>query len=399
MKRWPTKSLGELLVAFESGSRPKGGVVELPDGIPSISGEHIDGEGQFIWENPKHITREFYSGMRRGRIERGDILVVKDGATTGKTAMVRDSFPFREAAINEHVFLLRVDKAKVSAEFAGYFLFSPLGQQQILSSFHGAAIGGIAQDFVRNVHVPLAPLTEQERIVKLLDGADELRKLRARADRRTAEFIPALFYEMFGDVDRFPVNSLNAVAEVVSGVAKGRRFNGQQTVVVPYVRVANVQAGYLDLTELKTIEALPEEVDQLSLRRGDVLLTEGGDFDKLGRGAMLEQDLPTCIHQKHVFRVRCNQQALLPDYFAKFLLTPAAKSYFLRCAKKTSNLASINMTQLRALPVPVPPLSLQREFAARLAEMRALEQAQAESRRRLDALFASLLDRAFKGEL
>jgi type I restriction enzyme S subunit len=192
---------------------------------------------------------------------------------------------------------------------------------------------------------------------------------------------------------------LERIAEVVSGVAKGRKFNGRQPVEVPYLRVANVQAGYLDLSEIKTIQALPEEVEVLALRKGDVLLTEGGDFDKLGRGAMLEQGLPSCIHQNHVFRVRVEQTKLDPVYFSKFLLTNEARGYFLGCAKRTTNLASINMTQLRALPVPLPPLPLQKEFAARVSEIRALQVEQAASSHRLDDLFQSLLHRAFKGEL
>jgi type I restriction enzyme S subunit len=240
-------------------------------------------------------------------------------------------------------------------------------------------------------------LAEQELIVNVLDEADELRKLRAQADRRTAELILALFHEMFGSI--ITMKPLNELAAVVSGVAKGRKFNGKQPVTVPYMRVANVQAGHLDLTELKTLEALPAEVKELSLKKGDVLLTEGGDFDKLGRGAMLDRDLSNCIHQNHVFRVRCDQSRMIPEYFAGFLLTQAACLYFLRCAKKTSNLASINMTQLRALPVPVPPLRLQNEFAQQVREIRELESAKAQSRARLYALFASLLDKAFKGEL
>ena len=227
MKRWPTKPLSELLTTLENGSRPKGGVGELPDGIPSLGGEHINREGGFVWDTPKHVTRDFYAGMKRGRIQRGDILVVKDGATTGKTATVRDNFPFREAAINEHVFLLRTDTSKVLPEFVGYFLFGPVGQRQILSNFRGAAIGGIAQDFARNVHVPLAPLAEQERIVKLLDEADELRRLRAQADCRTAALIPALFHEMFGDPlvnsRGWPTKELHDLGRVVTGSTSAQR--------------------------------------------------------------------------------------------------------------------------------------------------------------------------------
>lgn len=241
----------------------------------------------------------------------------------------------------------------------------------------------------------------QERIVKLLDEADELRKLRTQADRRTADLIPALFQEMFGENAKKPHArvKLEQPAQVVSGVTKGRKFNGRSPVEVPYLRVANVQAGNLDLSEIKTIQTLPEEVQELALRKGDVLLTEGGDFDKLGRGAMLEQDLQNCIHQNHVFRVRVEPSKLDPVYFAKFLLTGEARRYFLGCAKRMTNLASINMTQLRALPVLLPPFSLQKEFAARVSDIRAMQAEQAIGRRRLDELFQSMLHRAFQGEL
>lgn len=114
---------------------------------------------------------------------------------------------------------------------------------------------------------------------------------------------------------------------------------------------------------------------------------------------MWDADIPDCIHQNHVFRVRVHEGKLLPIYLAEFLRTQPAKSYFLACAKKTTNLASINMTQLRGLSLPVPHLPLQHDFAARIAEVRSLEAQQAASRRRLDDLFQSLLHRAFRGEL
>ncbi len=401
MSRWPTRPLSQLISTLETGSRPKGGVSQIPDGIPSLGGEHITRDGGFSWSNPKHVSRDFYAAMRRGRIQREDILIVKDGATTGKTAMVRDNFPFSEASINEHVFLLRVDKAVVLPAFVGYFLFSSVGQQQILSSYRGAAIGGIGQDFVRNVHVPLPPMSVQERIAQLLGEAEKLRKLRAQAERRTAELLPSIFNDMFSrsrsqSIDFAPLAQL---ADVVSGVAKGRRFNGRVPVQAPYLRVANVQAGHLDLAEIKTIDALPEEVEELSLRKGDVLLTEGGDYDKLGRGAMLDEDLPGCIHQNHVFRVRVNQSQLDPVFFAGFLQTDEARSYFLRCAKRTTNLASINMTQLRALPVPKPPLAMQQEYTKQAMGVKGLVVEQVASRQHLQALFNSMLHHAFQGQL
>ena len=293
--------------------------------------------------------------------------------------------------------------ATVNTKYLELFLRSPSALAFYKSRLRSttARRRSLPNDIFLSLPVPFPPLAEQERIVKLLDEADELRKLRAQADRHTAALLPAIFHEMFEQNGKKPYERLRLVqiAEVVSGVAKGRKFNGQQPVDVPYLRVANVQAGHLDLSEIKTIQALPEEVEALALRKGDVLLTEGGDFDKLGRGAMLEHDLPNCIHQNHVFRVRVNKSRLEPIVFAKYLLTNEAKRYFLGCAKQTTNLASINMRQLRALPVPVPPVPLQQEFARRVAEIRELESGQAASRLRLENLFQSMLHRAFNGEI
>lgn len=291
------------------------------------------------------------------------------------------------------------DPSVLSAPFlARYLTFTK--DRLIVPLMTGAANMSISIARLATIPVEFPPLAKQEWIVKLLDEADELRKLRAHANSFSAKLVPALFHETFGEnKKKIKRVSLEQIAEVVSGVAKGRKFNGRPPVEVPYLRVANVQAGYLDLSEIKTIQALPEEVEELSLRKGDVLLTEGGDFDKLGRGAMLEQDLPNFIHQNHIFRVRVEQSKLDPVYFAKFLMTAEAKEYFLGCAKRTTNLASINMRQLRALPVPVPALPLQKQFSKQVTEIHGLETKQSASSRRLEDLFQSLLHCAFQGEL
>lgn len=381
MKRWPTKPLGELS-EIVMGQAPPGNESNFDGkGTPFVKA------GEFGESRP--IIREWTTKPLKFA-KSSDVLVCVVGATCGKLNLGAD------CAIGRSVAAVRPNPSLLNQGFLYAFLQG--WTLRLRSGSQGSAQGVITRDMLGSIPMPVPPLTEQERIVKLLDEADELRKLRAQADRRTAEFIPALFHEIFGDAN-FPDKSLGEIADVVSGVAKGRRFNEQKSVNVPYVRVANVQDGYLDLSELKIIEAFPREIEELSLKKGDVLMTEGGDFNKLGRGAMLEHDLPNCIHQNHVFRVRCNQEMLHPHYFAKFLLTQTARHYFLRCAKKTSNLASINMTQLRALPVPVPPLPLQKEFARRVTEIRELEAGQSASRLRLEELFQSLLHRAFNGEL
>jgi len=387
VKRWPTKPLGEFVEERTERLRQDSATIYS-----------VTNESGFV-RSLDLFDKQVFSADTDNykRVGFHDLAYNPSRINVGSVAMCED----KDGGAVSPMYVIVRSKPGLLPHYLLHFLKSEAGLHQIRHRCEGAVRFQLKFRDLCAIPILVPPLAEQERIVKLLDEADELRKLRAQADHRTTVLIPALFHEMFGENTNKPHDrvKLEQIAEVVSGVAKGRKFNGRQPVEVSYLRVANVQAGHLDLSEIKTIQALPEEVKELALQRGDVLLTEGGDFDKLGRGAMLEQDLPNCIHQNHVFRVRVEQSKLDPVYFAKFLLTGEARGYFLGCAKRTTNLASINMTQLRALPVRLPSLSLQKEFAARVSEIRAVQAEQTASRRRLDGLFQSMLHRAFNGEL
>ena len=152
----------------------------------------------------------------------------------------------------------------------------------------------------------------------------------------------------------WPVHYLGELAEVGSGVTLGRDLQGANTVELPYLRVENVQDGFLDLTEIKSVRVRPDEVGRFLLKPGDVLMTEGGDFDKLGRGCLWAGNIAPCLHQNHIFRVRSDVSRLDPEFFAALISSEYGRRYFLRIAKQTTNLATINKTQLRAFPVPCP---------------------------------------------
>src|SRR4051794_4933307 len=107
--------------------------------------------------------------------------------------------------------------------------------------------------------------------------------------------------------------TLEEVAQVDGGITKDQKRPRSSTMrEVPYLRVANVQRGYLDLTEMKTILAEEEEIQALRLQPGDILFTEGGDRDKLGRGWVWNGELDECIHQNHIFRARPNPDLVDP---------------------------------------------------------------------------------------
>lgn len=154
---------------------------------------------------------------------------------------------------------------------------------------------------------------------------------------------------------------LEKIAEVRSGVAKGKK-GLKDPLTVPYLRVANVQDGHIDLTEVKTIEIEKEKIERYSLKYGDVLMNEGGDYDKLGRGDVWQEQIKPCLHQNHVFAVRPNPQIMDSFFLAALAASNYGKTYFLSCAKRSTNLASINSTQIKEFPALVPPLPEQKKI-------------------------------------
>jgi type I restriction enzyme S subunit len=150
------------------------------------------------------------------------------------------------------------------------------------------------------------------------------------------------------------IKSLEDVAEVRTGLAKGKT-NLKNPVSLPYLRVANVQDGHLDLSEVKMIQVARGEIERYRLHVGDVVLTEGGDLDKLGRGQVWHGQIEPCLHQNHIFAVRIAGDELKSEYLALLTTSGHGRRYFLGCAKRTTNLASINATQLRQFPMLLPP--------------------------------------------
>lgn len=197
--------------------------------------------------------------------------------------------------------------------------------------------------------------------------------------------------------------TVDQLASVQGGIQKGKKREGNaQLFEVPYLRVANVQRGYLDLTEVKTIDATREEIDALELKTGDVLFNEGGDRDKLGRGWVWNGEVDGCIHQNHVFRARLYSMEMRPK-FLSWYGNGSGQKYFFDEGKQTTNLASLNSTKLRSLPVPIPPakeqLRIEAEMERLISETDASERTIELSVLRCSRLRQSILKWAFEGKL
>ena len=165
------------------------------------------------------------------------------------------------------------------------------------------------------------------------------------------------------------------IALVAGGVTLGRKLGDRKTVNLPYLRVANVKRGEIDLSVIKEVSIAEDEIERYALRENDLLMTEGGDWDKVGRAAIWKAEIPVCLHQNHVFRARMRSAELAPFWFERYFNSPVGRGYFESASKQTTNLASINMRQVRSCPIPLPPLAEQRRIVAKVEQLMALVEA------------------------
>lgn len=289
---------------------------------------------------------------------------------------------------------------KVSSEWLYYLTSWDEFRKQCARNMTGSAgQKRVPKSYLEHYKVHLPSLEEQRRIAAVLDKVSDLIAKRREQLDKLDELVKARFVEMFGDpvlnpMD-WPTYQLADMADIVSGITKGRKTKEQDLIEVPYMAVSNVKDGYIDWTTIKTIWATQSEIDQYRLLPDDVLMTEGGDPDKLGRGAIIQNPLENCIHQNHIFRVRLNENIILPVYFAEFLQHQKAKQYFLRCAKQTTGIASINMTQLKELPTLVPPRALQKDFTNTVEQINKSKLTIQQSLDKLEVLKKALMQQYF----
>ena len=280
-------------------------------------------------------------------------------------------------------------------------------EAQLQQKGTGTTFKAITQDVIKNLEVPIPPLDEQERIVarieelfsELDNGVETLRKTK----QQLAVYRQAVISAAFPEMTKENTVRLDEIADISGGITKGRDLSKQETVHLPYLRVANVQNGYLDLSQMKTIELKVSEKEKYLLRSGDVLYTEGGDRDKLGRGTVWNDEIPNCVHQNHVFKARLDLKKANPRYVAYWSMSAFARNYFYNKGKQSVNLASINKTVLSALTLPLPSLPEQeatlREIESRLSVCDSIEKTVDTALQQAEAMRQSILKKAFEGGL
>ena len=234
------------------------------------------------------------------------VAVVKDGAGIGRVMCL----PEKSSVIGTMQYILPNEGVNV------HYLAFAMEHMNLAKYFSGATIPHIYfKDYGKE---KLLERTEKEQksIAEILSKMDSLISLRKQQIAKLDELVKARFVEMFGDVllnsMQWPEKTLENMADIVSGITKGRKTAEADLQEVPYMAVSNVKDGYIDWTTVKTILATRQEIEQYRLMPDDILMTEGGDPDKVGRGAIIKVPLKNSIHQNHIFRVRLDEQEILP---------------------------------------------------------------------------------------
>jgi len=406
---WETCPIGAFAQAAQYGLSVRG---EATGRYPILR-MNCQLDGQVVFRNLQYVDLDQRT-FETFRLKRGDILFNRTNSfeLVGRSAIYNDDAP---AVFASYLVRLSVDRSRVDPSYLNFLLNWDVAQIELKKlASRGVSQANISASKLQTFLVHLPTLSEQADIAKVLT---EVRRLMEREQELIANLaalknatVRQLFSQglhgeaqketEFGGVpDSWCIETLDHCAEVQTGVTKGRKLDGSNIIEVPYLRVANVQDGHLDLSEMKSIPIRSSEIDRYRLHVGDIVLTEGGDFDKLGRGFIWRGELDLCIHQNHVFAVRPDRRRLLPEFFAYLSQSPYGKAYFLQVAHKTTNLASINVTKLKAFPVLIPTIDEQREIVSVLEAVDRKIDLHKRKRSVIEELFRTLLNKLMTGEI
>jgi type I restriction enzyme S subunit len=350
----------------------------MPGGLPLIRATNVD-HGRIVSTDLMRVDPADVPKSRDAVLQAGDIIVVRSGAYTADSAIIPPEY---SGAIAGYDMVVRATEA--SPRFLAYTLLSKYvkDDQLLLESLRAAQPHLNAQE-LGATRVLLPPQKDQAAIVTFLDRKLEQIGRYIATKRRQIELIEEQEAQVISSATSFGLRSVESLAEtgmpwipevvarwhltrlkyaavVQTGITLGKNYGEADLITRPYLRVANVQDGHLKLSDVAEIRIPPSDAARCELQPGDVLMTEGGDIDKLGRGQLWNGEISGCLHQNHIFAVRTDRRRLLPEYLVMQMRSRHGRMYFMTTAKKTTNLASTNSTTLKAFPLFLPDLAEQR---------------------------------------
>jgi len=412
-KNWLESEIGEIAEIIGGGT-PKSSdpdnFAEPGTGIAWLTPADLSGyNNQYISLGARDLSKKGYQSSSAKIMPKGSLLF-SSRAPIGYVAIADNEISTNQG-FKSFVFSTEIDP-----KFAFFYLKSIKGLAE--SRGTGTTFKELSGANAKKLPFIIAPVAEQQQIAaKLAELLAQVDSIKTRLDAipkilkrfRQSVLAAATSGELTKDwrnteriVDSWRNVRLSEIAEIQGGITKDSKKQSLLDEEVPYLRVANVQRGFLDLSEIKTIRIPKSKLAAMLLQSGDILFNEGGDIDKLGRGWIWEGQIERCSFQNHVFRARLYDQHNEPKYIS-WWGNYRGLEYFLRSGKQTTNLASINKTMLSNLPISLPSPEEQTEIVNRVEQLFAyadqIEQRVKDAQARVNHLTQAILAKAFRGEL
>lgn len=400
---WEWKKLEDIAVnetnAIVDG--PFGSNLKLSDyieneEIPVISTLNI--ENGFDKDKLRYISFQKFETIKRSAIKPGDIVMAKIGSC-GKCTFYPEWMPIGIIPAN----LLKITVSKdIDKKYVYYYFKSQVFKNNLNGITKTTAQPAFNISSFKKLPIPLPPLDVQQKIVSILEKAEETKRLRAQADELTQQLLKSVFLEMFGDPVR---NEKGWNSDILSSYVEIPLNSGWS----PVCSEDNNGIAVFSLGNL-TDNGLSKEVSKyyqgenpkkgFDLRYGDILISRSNTRELIGRVGMY-QGFPTeVIYPDLMIRIRVNTNVLNPIYFEKLLQTEGLHKSIQKLAHGTSgSMVKISQENLNDLQIITPPLPLQQKFATIVEHTEKIREQQAQSSQQINTLFDSLMKKAFTGEL
>jgi type I restriction enzyme S subunit len=381
----------------------------------------VDGLGRIVESTP--FTFAVAPSRARRLVEDGDVII--STVRTYLRAIAQIRLPEPGTVVSTGFAVIRPNN-HLTTSYAAYALRAPFLVERVVANSKGVSFPAINESELATYELAVPPAHEQQEIGAFLDRktstidmliSKKERVMELLQERRNAKITRAVTLglesnapmkdsgiEWLGKIPaHWTTKKLKAVSSLQTGLTLGQNYDGASVVTRPYLRVANVQDGYLDLEDITQITLPASDALRYQLRSGDVLMTEGGDFDKLGRGHIWDGQIAHCLHQNHIFAVRPSHEFLNPHYLALVMRSGYGRAYFTATSKQSTNLASTNSTKLGNLPMPIPDLVEQERIVIELRrEMSKIDSLIADVRMaigKINELRTSLISAAVTGKI
>ncbi|WP_290853171.1 restriction endonuclease subunit S [Fervidobacterium sp.] len=419
-KEWTIVSLERDCVLI-SGLRPKGGASD--EGIPSLGGEHItlDGRINFSDVNAKYIPEKFFKIMTKGKAEENDILINKDGANTGKVAILKKKF-YKDIAINEHLFILRSKKLFVQ-QYLFYWLFSRFGQKQITDRITGSVQPGLSSTFIKNFLVPRPPLSEQRKIAEILETIDNAIEKTDKIIEKYKRIKQGLMQDLLtkgvvsegeGEserwrlrdekIDKFKDSPLGRIpeewevvltSEFCESITDGTHDTPKPTDSgIPLLTSKNIKENKLDMREFYNIsERDAKVINKRSYISDNTLL-----FSMIGTiGNMVaieKKDFEFCVKNVGIFRVK-NRENLRWLYYSLSFYFPL----YVKTLLDGTSQDFISLGNLKNILIPLPPLPEQQRIASILSQIDEVIEKEQAYKEKLERIKKGLMEDLLTGKV